>query len=50
MDLYRTGAFSGYPVLLDGGIVAALIDGISGRAQMGNDPLNRVLCSPPNWK
>jgi acyl-coenzyme A thioesterase PaaI-like protein len=32
--------FQGYPGVLHGGIVAALIDEISGRAQMGSDPLN----------
>jgi acyl-coenzyme A thioesterase PaaI-like protein len=30
--------FQGYPGVLHGGIVAALIDEISGRAQMGSDP------------
>ncbi len=32
--------FQGYPGVLHGGIVAALIDEVSGRAQMGDDPLN----------
>ena len=32
--------FQGYPGVLHGGIVAALIDEISGRAQMGSDPLD----------
>jgi len=32
--------FQGYPGVLHGGIVAALIDEISGRAHMGTDPLN----------
>jgi acyl-coenzyme A thioesterase PaaI-like protein len=32
--------FQGYPGVLHGGIVAALIDEVSGRAQMGGDPLN----------
>jgi acyl-coenzyme A thioesterase PaaI-like protein len=32
--------FQGYPGVLHGGIVAALLDEISGRAQMGSDPLN----------
>jgi acyl-coenzyme A thioesterase PaaI-like protein len=32
--------FQGYPGVLHGGIVAAIIDEISGRAHMGNDPLN----------
>jgi len=32
--------FQGYPGVLHGGIVAALIDEISGRAQMGSDLLN----------
>ncbi len=32
--------FQGYPGVLHGGIVAALIDEISGRAHMGSDPLN----------
>src|SRR5215211_4480739 len=32
--------FQGYPGVLHGGIVAAIIDEISGRAQMGSDPLN----------
>src|SRR5215212_3143118 len=32
--------FQGYPGVLHGGIVAAIIDEISGRAQMGGDPLN----------
>jgi acyl-coenzyme A thioesterase PaaI-like protein len=31
--------FQGYPGVLHGGIVAALIDEISGRAHMGSDPL-----------
>ena len=32
--------FQGYPGVLHGGIVAALIDETSGRAQMGSDPAN----------
>lgn len=32
--------FQGYPGVLHGGIVAALIDEISGRAHMGSDPLD----------
>ena len=32
--------FQGYPGVLHGGIVAALIDEISGRAQMGSDPMD----------
>ena len=32
--------FQGYPGVLHGGIVGALIDEISGRAQMGSDPMN----------
>jgi len=32
--------FQGYPGVLHGGIVAAIIDEVSGRAQMGDDPLN----------
>jgi acyl-coenzyme A thioesterase PaaI-like protein len=32
--------FQGYPGVLHGGIVAALIDEISGRAHMGTDPLD----------
>ena len=32
--------FQGYPGVLHGGIVAAIIDEISGRAHMGGDPLN----------
>ncbi|MDO9301636.1 MAG: PaaI family thioesterase [Anaerolineales bacterium] len=32
--------FQGYPGVLHGGIVAALIDEVSARAQMGSDPLN----------
>ena len=32
--------FQGYPGVLHGGIVASLIDEISGRALMGSDPLN----------
>lgn len=31
--------FQGYPGVLHGGIVASLLDEISGRAQMGDDPL-----------
>jgi acyl-coenzyme A thioesterase PaaI-like protein len=34
------GHFQGYPGILHGGIVGALIDEISGRAHMGNDPDN----------
>ena len=32
--------FQGYPGVLHGGIVAALIDEISGRAHMGSDPMD----------
>jgi acyl-coenzyme A thioesterase PaaI-like protein len=32
--------FQGYPGVLHGGIVAALIDEISGRAQMGSNPMD----------
>jgi len=32
--------FQGYPGILHGGIVAAIIDEISGRAHMGSDPLD----------
>ncbi len=32
--------FQGYPGVLHGGIVAALIDEVSSRTQMGNDPKN----------
>jgi acyl-coenzyme A thioesterase PaaI-like protein len=32
--------FQGYPGVLHGGIVGALIDEISGRAHMGSDPMN----------
>ena len=32
--------FQGYPGVLHGGIVGAIIDEISGRALMGDDPLN----------
>ncbi len=32
--------FQGYPGVLHGAIVAALIDEISGRAQMGSDPMD----------
>jgi len=32
--------FQGYPGVLHGGIVAALIDEVSGRALMGSDPMN----------
>lgn len=32
--------FQGYPGVLHGGIVAALIDEVSGRAHMGSDPQN----------
>jgi acyl-coenzyme A thioesterase PaaI-like protein len=32
--------FQGYPGVLHGGIVAAIIDEISGRTHMGNDPMN----------
>jgi acyl-coenzyme A thioesterase PaaI-like protein len=32
--------FQGYPGILHGGILAALIDELGGRAHMGSDPLN----------
>jgi len=32
--------FQGYPGVLHGGIVAAILDELSGRVQMGSDPLN----------
>ena len=32
--------FQGYPGMLHGGIVAAIIDEVSGRSHMGSDPLN----------
>ncbi|HET9910001.1 MAG TPA: PaaI family thioesterase [Anaerolineales bacterium] len=32
--------FQGYPGVLHGGIVAAIIDEIAGRTLMGNDPMN----------
>jgi acyl-coenzyme A thioesterase PaaI-like protein len=32
--------FQGYPGVLHGGIVAAIVDEIAGRALMGSDPLN----------
>lgn len=32
--------FQGYPSVLHGGIVAAILDEISGRAHMGSDPLD----------
>jgi acyl-coenzyme A thioesterase PaaI-like protein len=32
--------FQGYPGVLHGGIVGAIIDEISGRALMGSDPMN----------
>lgn len=32
--------FQGYPGVLHGGIVGAILDEISGRAHMGSDPLN----------
>ncbi|HXF86499.1 MAG TPA: PaaI family thioesterase [Anaerolineales bacterium] len=32
--------FQGYPGILHGGIVAAILDEISGRAHMGSDPMN----------
>jgi acyl-coenzyme A thioesterase PaaI-like protein len=32
--------FQGYPGVLHGGIVAAILDEVSGRALMGSDPLN----------
>ena len=32
--------FQGYPGVLHGGIVGAIIDEIAGRAHMGSDPLN----------
>jgi acyl-coenzyme A thioesterase PaaI-like protein len=32
--------FQGYPGVLHGGIVAAILDEISGRAHMGSDPRN----------
>ena len=52
LHLYETGPgvvestylapdhFQGYPGVLHGGIVAAIIDEVSGRAHMGSDPLN----------
>lgn len=40
-SIYRApDHFQGYPGVLHGGIVAAIIDEISGRTQMGSDPLN----------
>ena len=50
LKIYRTGPdkiettytapehFQGYPGVLHGGIIAAILDEISGRAQMGDDP------------
>jgi acyl-coenzyme A thioesterase PaaI-like protein len=32
--------FQGYPGILHGGIVGAIIDEIAGRAHMGSDPMN----------
>lgn len=32
--------FQGYPGVLHGGIVAAILDEITGRAHMGSDPMN----------
>src|SRR6266508_6387597 len=32
--------FQGYPGVLHGGIVAAILDEVSGRAHMGSDPMN----------
>ncbi len=32
--------FQGYPGVLHGGIVAAILDEVSGRAHMGSDPVN----------
>ena len=32
--------FQGYPGVLHGGIVAAIVDEIAGRSLMGNDPMN----------
>jgi acyl-coenzyme A thioesterase PaaI-like protein len=32
--------FQGYPGVLHGGIVAAILDEIAGRAHMGSDPMN----------
>ena len=37
---YAPDHFQGYPGVLHGGIVAAIIDEISGRALMGGDPIN----------
>lgn len=37
---YAPDHFQGYPGVLHGGIVGAIIDEIAGRALMGNDPMN----------
>ena|SRR5215216_2024196 len=37
---YAPEYFQGYPGVLHGGIVAAILDEISGRAHMGSDPLD----------
>lgn len=39
-DFIAPEHFQGYPGVVHGGIVAAMLDEISGRAQMGDDPEN----------
>ena len=39
--------FQGYPGVVHGGVVAAILDEVTGRTQMGGDP--PVLCLQPGW-
>lgn len=42
--------FEGFPGVLHGGIVAAIIDEVSGRAYMGSDPANPRFMLRASWR